>query len=270
MRSLLLGAALLFVAPLPPLQAGWILQGRQQEGTNPPRTQTTYLDAAGIHMESPDGLVIFQAREKKLILADASGKTYQVLDREGVKKLAAGIHTALKQMQEALAGMTPDQKALFEKMMGDQPLPGPVPDAPATPPVTTYKKMAGGVKTGKWTTDQYEVLQDGVKESEIWVAPPGTLAIDKDLLKLFSEMGAFFKELIAALPMAGQMGKGNLEMELNGTGAPQGIPVKEVLFKDGAPASTWEITDASPAEVPPEKFQAPSGYAKKSLLDFGN
>jgi len=270
MRTFPLLAGFLCLVQLPSLQAGWVLQGKQQEGQNPPRTQTTHLDAAGIRMDSPDGLVIFQAREKKMILADAASKTYQVLDRESMKKMASGIQAAMKQMQEAMAGMTPEQKAMMEKMLGNQPMPGAAPATPAKTPVTTYKKLAGNVKVGSWTTDQYEVMQDGVKESEIWVAPPGTLAIDKDLLKLFGEMGEFFRELIAALPMAGQLGKGSLEMELTGADAPQGVPVKEVIFKEGAPASTWEITDASPADVATDKLQAPPDYVQKSILDFGN
>jgi len=243
---------------------GWIIEGKQQQEQNPPVSQTTYLDAAGLRVESPDSLVIFQSAEKKLIMADPDQKTYQVMDRESLKKLTSGLGAAMKQMQEAMAGMNAEQKAMMEKMMGSQPFPGGEPAPSAKPPVTTYKKLADGVSVGSWTADHYEVIEDGTKGSEIWVASPTALPIDRDLLKLFSEMGDFFKDLLSALPVGTGPGKDVMSFDLPGDGAPVGIPVKEVVYKNGAPSSSWEISRATPAEIPAEKFRIPSGYEEKS------
>jgi hypothetical protein len=254
----------LHLLPFASVWSGWIIEGKQQQEQSPTVSQTTYLDAAGLRVESPDGLVIFQSAEKKLIIADTDQKTYQVMDRDTLKKMTSGLGAAMKQMQEAMAGMNAEQKAMMEKMMGNQsfPMGG---TAPSTQPaVTTYKKLADGVSVGTWTADHYEVLENGTKGSEIWVASPSALPIDRDLLKLFAEMGDFFKDLLSALPPGAGAGNDVMSFDLPGEGAPSGIPVKEVVYKNGVATSSWEISRATPAEIPADKFRIPSGYEEKS------
>jgi len=259
---LLLG--FLHLLPISLAWSGWIIEGKQQQDQNPAVSQTTYLDGAGLRVESPDRLVIFQSAEKKLIIADTDEKTYQVMDRASLQKMTNGLGAAMKQMQEAMAGMNAEQKAMMEKMMGNPSFPMGATSPSTQPPVTTYKKLADGVSVGSWTTDHYEVLENGTKGSEIWVASPMALPIDRELLKLFAEMGGFFKDLLSALPPGFGPGNDVMSFVLPGEGAPSGIPVKEVVFKNGEPASSWEISRATPAEIPAEKFRIPIGYEEKS------
>lgn len=268
--GLFLCLASLLLSTLSSVQAGWILQGTQQEGAEPPRVQTTTMAAAGLRVESPGQLLIFQPEAKRMIVADTTKKTYQVFDRAKLREMTSQMGAAMQQMQEAMAGMTPEQKALMEKMMGGQGLPGTPPAPAATPgtapqPVTTYKKLADNVTVGTWTTDHYEVTVNGVKESEIWVAPLTALPIERDLIKLFTQMGEFFKDLFAGLPMAPAAKEEPWSLELTGDGAPAGIPVKELLFQDGRQVSSWEITSAKKADVDPALFALPAGFTEEKL-----
>ena len=56
-------------------------------------------------------------------------KTYIELDRASMKRMADQINPALKQMQEQLAKMPPEQRAQMEKMMGGR-MAGLMNDAP--------------------------------------------------------------------------------------------------------------------------------------------
>lgn len=265
MRPSLTLACLLTLAPL--LHAGWIIQGSQTDAGQPPQSQTTFLDPRGLRVESPEGLVIFQAAEKKFILADAATKTYQVMDRDSLKQVAEGMNAAMKQMESAMAQMTPEQRAMMNQMMGGQ-----MPGAPAPPPApaaaAVYKKIADGIAVGPWKTTHYEVLENGVKESEVWLASPGDLPIDRDLVKLFSEMGKFFEEMTASLPMAAPARKETWSLELDGPDAPPGIPVKEIIFRDGAPATTWELNRAEKADLDAGKFAIPPGFTRTEAPAF--
>jgi hypothetical protein len=266
MRPSLTLACLLALAPL--LHAGWIIQGSQTDAGQPPQTHTTFLDPRGLRVESPEGLIIFQSAGKKFILADAATKTYQVMDRDSLKQIAESMKAAMKQMESALAEMTPEQRAMMNQIMGGQ-----MPSAPAPPPTpvaTVYKKIADGIAVGPWKTTHYEVLENGVKESEVWLASPGDLPIDRDLIKLFSEMSKFFEEMTAALPMAAPARKETWSLELDGPDAPPGIPVKEIIFRDGAPVSTWELNRAEKADLDAEKFAIPAGFTRTELPAFND
>jgi hypothetical protein len=266
MRTNPLAALLLLCVALPPLQAGWIIKGTQQEGSNPPEAQTTFLDQPGLRVESPGSLVIFQAAEKKLILADTKAKTYQVMDRASIQKMGAGVNAAMQQMQDAMAQLSPEERAMMQQMMGGQPLPG-APSTPTTAPpaVTTYTKIADGVQVGPWTTTHYEVLENGKKESEIWIAPPNVLPIDRDLIRLFHDLGKFFEDLTAALPASSPAPTDNWSLALAGDNAPSGIPVKEIVFQNGVVASTFELTEAAKSDIAPAQFLPPEGFTETTI-----
>jgi hypothetical protein len=108
-----------------------------------------------------------------------------------------------------------------------------------------------------------------VKESEIWVVPLTALPIERDLIRLFTEMGAFFKDLFAGLPMPESKQDEPWSLELTGEGAPAGIPVKEILFRDGEPASVWEIREAKKADIDPALFAIPTGFTEQKMTPTG-
>jgi len=252
-------------------QAGWIIQGTQTDAGSAPQAQTTFLDPRGLRVESPEGLVIFQAAEKKFIMADAATKTYQIMDRDSMKRMAGAMGAAMKEMEAAMAQMTPEQKAMMQQMMGGSmpqaPAAAPAPPVPA--PAPEYRKLAEGVAVGPWKTTHYEVLQAGIKESEIWLAAPGDLPIDRELIQLFQEMGQFFEEMTASLPKTGTAKSEPWSLALDGPSAPSGIPVKEIVYAAGAPATSWELTRAERAELDAEKFTIPAGFTPAQMPGLG-
>lgn len=265
--SILLASSLLANAA----QAGWIIQGTRTDAGGIPQAQTTFLDPHGIRIESPEGLVIFQAAEKRCIIADPTSKTYQILDRDAMKRMAEAMSAPLKEMEAAMAQMTPEQKAIMQQMMGGNMAPAPptrsaAPVAPAPAPV--YRKLADDVPVGPWKTTHYEVLLDGVKESEIWLAAPHDLPIDRELIQLFQELAQFFEEMTTALPMGGAASKEPWSLVLEGPSAPAGISVKEIVYASGAPATSWELTHAARAELEAEKFAIPAGFTPAPSADL--
>lgn len=255
MRDLLLiTIALLALLPIE-TRAGWIIKGFHQDEGGPAQPQTTFLHPAGLRVETSDRLIIYQARAQKFIMADPAAKTYQILDKASLQQLSRGMNAAFQQMEQTMTSLTPEQRAMMEQVMGGQT--GTLtPHSPSTPPV--YQKLADSVRVGPWSTAHYAVLQNGTKESEIWIASPSDLPVDRELIKLFTEMSRFFSDLSSTIP--GSARQEHWTLELAGDGAPAGIPVKETIFQNGRPVTTWALTEAARADIDPSQFDTPPGF----------
>lgn len=197
-------------------------------------------------------------KDSVLYVIDDKRKTYSELDKATMKQASDQAGAAMKQMQEQLKNMPPEQRAQMEKMLG------------ANMPGMSGKKDTYEVKdTGKSETSEgrkcrvWNLLKNGVVNEELCVVPFSSLPGKEDFEKSFKELAE------AAIGMAGNLpGAGD---SIKARNSINGFPVRVRQFDDaGKPRGTETVlTKWLEESLPGSTFEIPAGYTKKALPKFG-
>lgn len=236
-------------------RAGVVLTGDHKtlDGSQPAFTYTVSIDKDKVRMESsntPGSIFIYRADKGVFWMVDGSRKTYTEMTRKDLESMAGAMDAAMRQMQEQLATLPPEQRAMMEKMMKEN-MPG---AADAAKP--TYKKIGAG-KVGSWACEKYESYVEGKKKAELCVVDPKVLGFTdadfqalKDMAKPFEK---FAKDMQAMMPQDGA------------AGSPKGAPVRSVIFVDGKAQSETLIKQAKKDGIAANAFDLPAGYTKQAM-----
>jgi hypothetical protein len=154
---------------------------------------TVSAQDGNLRVDSPEnnGATIF--KDDTLYVLNTKEKTYTALDRASLQRMAEQISPALKQMQEQLAKMPPEQRAQVEKMMG-QSVPG-----MGKQKSQEFRKTSRTDKVAGYSCSYVEMLEDGVLQNEFCVVPSASLKGSADLMAAAQKMQAMMDEMIKTL-----------------------------------------------------------------------
>jgi hypothetical protein len=200
--------------------------------------------------------MIFDGGAEVMRTIDDAAKTYSEMSKADVERLSGQMSGAMSQMQEAMKNMPPEARKRMEEAMKGRG------GAPGAGSPTEYKKI-GTDKVGKWTCDKYEGTRDGAKVSEVCTVAPTALGFTPADFEVTKQMAEFFSKLVPQ--GADQM----FRIGSQGANSFNGLPVRTVIFRDGAPSMTTEITDASRQNFPDSLFAVPAGYTKRDMMGGG-
>jgi hypothetical protein len=198
-------------------------------------------------------IIVFDGAAQVLRTINPDAKTYNEMTKADVDRLGGQMQDAMAQMQEQMKNMPPESRKRMEAMMA-----GRGAAAGSTAP-TEYKKV-GTDKVGKWSCDKYEGTRNGEKVSELCTVPPASLGFTLGDFDVTRQMAEFFSKLVP---------QGADQMFRVGSSAPNGfsgLPVRTVIFRNGAPSFTSEITDVSRQNFPDSLFAVPAGYTKRDMM----
>jgi len=184
-----------------------------------------------------------------------------------VQEYAQMIQGALKKatpsMDEAMKDMPPDKRQMVEKMMRSRMAQSGAKPEPCPESRVEMRKTGQQATIAGYTAFSYEVLADGKKESEVWIAKDITAWKELDPKKLERLM----TELTMATPGCGPsqarhagFGKDNA-WKL----AKEGYAVKTT---DRSGSDIVEVTKAETRTLPASEFQPPVEFAPKNLSEM--
>ncbi len=297
MRSVLRPLACLFLVALFPAaeaSAGWVIEQvvRSGSGAAPGaresdrqiltmsanRMKTTMLDRAG----KPTAAWIMDLEAQTLTSVDYEHRTAAtgtVLDY--AESLQAATHAvggqmaeAMKQMQEAMKDMPPEQRQMVEQMMR-QSMPGGTPGSTAPSaeacrePKVEVRPTGQAARIADFQAIRYDVLEDGKFTQELWVSKDITAWREIDPKKL----ERFTREMTKALE--GLPGCGRERARQAGADpsnpawklATEGYPVRTVDHGQGG-GMVMEVVKAESRAVPVTEFQPPPGFKRQSLKEL--
>lgn len=254
--------------------AGWIIDrvvkgegGRQQILLQANRMKTIMIEADGklamaFILDLNAGTITHVDYQQRHYMT-ATVREYAEMSRVAQAAGSQQLTRAMKEMQEAMKDMPPDQRKVMEQMMRSQ-----MPQAEGAPPDCREPRVEVR-KTGQQATItgtpavRYEVLADGKLESEIWVAKdiPAWQELDP---KKFEQ---FTAEMAKAAP---RCGSGHKRPGLPGDDPAwrvvgDGYPVRTV-DRSGS-GETVEVVKAESRTIPAAEFQPPAGFARKTLRE---
>ncbi len=242
------------------VQAGTVLKtlNRDLSGTREVLS-TTYAQQGYLRVETGAAsgtIVIF--KDEALYTLDPQQKTYMTIDKATMQRMLEQLSPALKQMQEAMAKMPPEQRAQFEKMLGARGM-----SAGAKPAVEEVRKTSRTDKISGYACTYSEVLRDQVVATEACVAAPATLKGSQELIDASAKVAAFMKPLTEGLdvPWLKQMAQRQVEnySQLGG------VPVRIRGFDAGKATFESTLQSIATETLPATLFEIPAGYTKKDL-----
>lgn len=206
------------------------------------------------HTEEHKGSTIFRGDKDLFWTIDHQNKEYTEVTKEMMKKMGQSMNAAFKQMEEQMANLPPEQRAMMEQMMKGQMQT--VSQASSEP--TIFKKTGEKKKISGYSCTKYELYRGKEKAREMWMTDWKNIKNGKEALAAFKAMSHFFKSLIDAYkdsPFVRALDNPySYANELNGfpvltTEIECGVANYEILFKDIQKKS-----------IPGDKFNPPKGY----------
>lgn len=238
---------------------------------DPPVIGTTdmFADGALLRIEinsvssNEDGLVIYRGDRNEMIVTDNERLEYYVIDQQSMNQMAGQVSHAMKEMQEMLASMPPDQRAMAEQMM-KQRMPG---LQPAQQVPSTLRKTGESDTINGYDCQFYEVLKQGRKTRDMCVAEWSDIEGGREAADAMIGMGKFFESMRDTfLKAAGSdfMRKQHeifaLMQELGG------YPVYARDYDDtGALERESSLKSSRNESIAAAQFEPPEGYRRREM-----
>jgi len=236
--------------------AGVIVENvmRDLTGGRPERQLSTSVQGGMMRIQVKDGGgMIF--KNDVFYSIDPNTKTYMAMDRASIKQMSDQLAPMMKQMQEQLASMPPEQRAQMEKMMAGTGMNMGKAKTRSVRKTTRAGQVAGNA------CSYFEVLEDGVVDTELCVVPAAKLSGGPEFMEASIKMGGVLKDMFSSLgPLQALVDKNvALYSEIGG------IPVLTRTFADGKPALETTLKTMRSQAVPAATFEIPQGYTKREM-----
>jgi hypothetical protein len=239
-----------------PLFAGVRIQSESTDlATKMVTTDVILLDTNRIRLESDKNtsvMFLTDGGRNRMVMLDKTRNTYQEIDEQTMTQMAEQMSGMMAQMQAQMKNMTPEQRAIMEKMMK-----GKMPQAAAAAPKRVYTAKGSGSVNG-FSCTKYEGATGSEKETEVCAALPAQLKLTPGDLQIFEKMKQFSATLTSALanaPVRVSVPAGSLEAGY------EGFPIQRVDFNNGQATKRSELKSITRANFTDADFSL--GDAKK-------
>lgn len=268
MRSMVLVSGVLFAGAV---FAGSVLKAETKEFDREPPvlgSVEVYTDGDSTRIEvvsissSESGGMIYRGAARELIALDHGQQQYFVITQAQMNQMASQVSEAMRQMEEALKGMPPEQRAMAEQMMGTQ-----MGRSSDPPPPLDVEETGDSDTVAGMDCDWYVVTLGGRKVRDICVTDWDDIEGGRETAEAMMGMADFFNDMREAFTSAGgafildrQQDMFQHMRELDG------YPVMSRDYDEsGALRMETRLTSASREDVDPYMFNPPEGYQAQTM-----
>lgn len=252
--------------------AGAVLQTETKEyHVDPPAIGSTEMFADGTMLRieinsissGEDGLVIYRGDRNEMIVTDAERREYYVIDQQSMGQMAGQVSEAMKQMEEALKAMSPEERAMAERMMKQQ-----MPGLQRTQKLErTLRKTGESDTINGYDCEYFEILKQGRKTQDMCVAKWNDIEGGPEAADAMIAMGKFFQSMHdafasgAGVDLMGEQDEFFAHMRELG-----GFPIYTRDYDDsGALESESSLKTSRLDSIDAAKFEPPEGYRKMDM-----
>lgn len=217
---------------------------------------TILLDANRLRLDSDDRrsvMFLTDGGRNRIVMLDKNKNTYQEIDEQTMQQMGQQMSAATAQMEAAMKGMPPEQRAMMEKMMK-----GKMPQAAAPAAKTVYTAKGSGSVNG-FSCTKYEGDLAGKKESEVCAATPAQLKITPADFQVLDKMKQFSSTLLSAL--ANSPIRANVPSGYGFDQGYEGFPIEKTDFENGQATRRGELKSITRTNFTDADFSL--GNAKK-------
>jgi hypothetical protein len=223
-------------------------------------TNRIYAKNSMLRMDSEQGrdntTVIFRGED--MLFLNHDERSYFLLDKEKLVELSDQMNSALKQMEEQMANVPPEQRAMVERMMKGR-MPG-FGEAPAPLRV----EMGGNGQEGDYSCTEYTIYRGDDKRFEICAAATRELGpLAGEAMEAFEAMAEFSEQLTQAFSQ-GPLG-GMVDNPYQIMYQIEGFPVRTRDFDNGQVTSETRLTSIVRQELDDNLFTPPDDYKQEDM-----
>jgi hypothetical protein len=249
--------------------AGVIFRVENEDLKSGGQMEITEMKVDGNRMRADSGgkdstTMIFLGDTDEMYVIDHKEKSYMVMDRETVESLGNQMSAAMKQMEEALKDVPPEQRAMMERMMK-----GKMKGMPASKPRSEpqVRSLGESDSVNGVGCDWNEVSRDGVVELKACVCDWTDIPGGDELRQISLEMKDFASALVDAFGGAGGLAGSIGENPMSVMEKAGGFPLITENFQGGNLTRRSRFQSVEEVAISDDEFMPPSGYKKK---DMGN
>ena len=248
--------------------AGVIVKSESGEpGAQQKQKTTLYLEAGKLRMETEaehgKTIMIFAGNTQDLWMLQPEQGTYMEMTADSIARMSSAgggnpqMEQAMKQMQDRMASMTPEQRAMMEQAMkGGMGAMG----GGGAPPTITFQAKGGIEKFGTFTCSKYDELSNGKRTAELCAASFDQLHFTEADLKIFQALGKFMEPLRRMNPRA---------MAVPPTEQIHGFPVHTVRYDGEKTTSESTVLAVEQKPLDAGLFTVPAGLTKREFPGMG-
>jgi len=202
---------------------------------------------------------IYDATEKVIWHVEPATKSYMRIDEASMRQIGSQMDAAMKQMQEQMEKMPEEQRQQMEQMMKGVMGGGEVEKTTWTVEPSNEKKDIQGR-----SCKRYDVLANGVKQSEIWATSWKEAGVPKESFDVLRDFASFMEEIAASIPAFAKA------MQEQGGVMPglekiDGFPIRVVDFEGSEPTQETTFTSVEEKKIDAAFYKVPADYTEKKL-----
>ncbi|MEM1091735.1 MAG: DUF4412 domain-containing protein [Pseudomonadota bacterium] len=214
-----------------------------------------------IRMSAPggEGFAIFDSTNGQFIAINQDDRSYMVMGKEQVQKIADMQKQVMAQMEQQLAALPASQRAQMKKMMSSM-----MPKMAGEAKPRSYERTGESRKIAGYDCEVIEVYAGDSKSSEQCVTTAKELDIPEEDYAAVRGMMTFVQDLANSF---GQMSDGVLDF---GEPGKDEIPVQYTHYDPRMGTSTGQLKSVSHDDIDPLVFEIPDGYKEIEMPDMSD
>ncbi len=218
--------------------------------------------------DAEDTEVVFSSADQNMMVISHPEKSYMIMDKDTGSNIKSEMD---KVMEQALAEVPPEQRAMVERMMkqrmGDMGNMGAM-GSPQMPqveqPETEIRETGRSETINGYDCTFFETYRDSEKEEEYCVASWSELGVSDNIRQSFQSMGEFIEGLMEQFSqMAPIQTDGNPFAYMNEI---DGFPVYGRSFENGEAVQETTLTSITEQDIDNNIFNAPNGYTEQGIM----
>lgn len=215
---------------------------------------TMQVGAGKVRMDmGADGAVIIDPRARKLLILDPAGRRYTEMDPASVAALGQQVSAVRAQMQAAMAGMTDQQRAQMEQMLGGEAA-AMLGSAPAG--AARLERSAEMQRHAGHDCERARYTAPDGKTGELCIAPAVQMDISPSDRTTLDDAFAFAQQLAEPLRQQG------LGAWFDADVFPKGYLLVRSALADEPPQVLHRVSREA---LDPSRFGVPEGYTRQAL-----
>ena len=211
---------------------------------------------------SDENEMIFNAAAKNMTIISHNDKSYIVMDQN----TGSAIKTEMeKAMEQALAQVPPEQRAMVENMMKQRMASMGAPQVPEVETSQTeMRKTSRSETVNGYDCTFYEAYNGDQKEGELCVASWSELDASDNIQNSFKSMSEFMEGFLDQFKQfAPNQMDNNPFTYMKEIG---GFPVLSTQYSDGEPTYQSTLSSITEQDIEDSAFQPPEGYKLQNMM----
>jgi hypothetical protein len=267
-HDVILGVMVLVLGTSSAAMAGVVVTSTQTKFDTHEVSQTAiYVEPDRLKVVTPERVVVFRGDMNRLWVIDTQRRSYSEMTPESMQAMGsrmagaqAQMGAAAAQLQERMAQMPPEQRAMMMQMLAGRGLGN---GAPPAPPQVAYTRAGGSKTIASWRCDVYKKTVNGQQEEDVCITPISSAGLTANDFAVLDRISQFMAPMMSS-PMMPRVDYLSLN-EMNKAVGFQGMPLDTTMYEQGKPTSQSTVVKLERTTIPANTFDLPAGLTKRDI-----